>query len=301
MAARRVAVIASPAQRDVIQAIRLRLSLAGLFNPVRGHLKDSSVPVFADFDELLHRSRADICCFLFPYPSLEQDVSKALEREIHVLAAGPVARSRRRIERLLQTASRRQVRLSWENQHGYSPLYRELLAHSASDSFGDPVYLRQVGGGGDSLLSTWWAFCQALALARSLLSSRAEKLHVTATRAGHRYHAILTALMANRATAQLVVAPVPPSPIPDITLLGTGGLLSSGGLGNVPALITRNTVRLHPSPHQRPEPEWLLDFSQRLDQSDQPDQPDALDLQQNLLVALRRASRLGSPLQLFPC
>ena len=299
MTEKRVAIIASPTQRDAIQAIRL--PLAGLFNPVRGQLKDSPVPVFDDFDGLLRRSKADICCFLFPYPTLEQDVLKALEREIHVLAAGPVARSRHSTEHLLQTASRSQVRLSWGNQHIYSPLYRELLAHSGSDSFGDPVYLRQVGGGGDSLLSTWWTSCWALELAQALLSSRLEELHVTATRAGHRYHAVLTALMANRATAQLVIAPVSPFPAPDITLLGTGGLLANGGLGNVPALITRNNVRLHPPPHQRPEPEWLLDFSQHLDQPNPPELPALLDLQQNLLGTLRQAPHLGIPVQLPSC
>ena len=67
-----VVLVAQADQQAMLPAICSRIEIAGVFNPSRAQLTEAPVPVLADRAELM--ARAQICCFLFPYPDLKQDL-----------------------------------------------------------------------------------------------------------------------------------------------------------------------------------------------------------------------------------
>ena len=292
-----VVLVAQADQQELLQAICSRIEIAGVFNPSRAHLAEAPVPVLADRTELMARAR--ICCFLFPYPDLKQDLITCLEQGIHVLSAGPVAFSRRGFDLACQLARQHRLNLHLGGRHLFSLLFQTFSEQSRKPAFGNPVYLRHVRGGGNGLLPAWWATCEALALAQSLLSSNPQKLYITASRKGRQHHVALTGAMDNKANTQLVVAPVHPPLHHDIILLGSGGMLSSDTLANAPLLMGQNHVELQPHPALYPEPDWLLDFLGQLERPE-PVLPDwsALNLQHRLLRTIRKSLRQQQPLQI---
>jgi len=294
----RIALVASPAQRDLVQAIGSRLTLAGLLCPTPRPWSDAPAPVYPHIEALLGQTAAAICCFLVPYSSLKKDLVGSLERGTHVLGAGPVSLSRREYDHICRISRQGRVHFSWCGRHRHSLLHQALSLQRQKPSFGDPVYLRQISGSGPGRLPSWWAACQALEQAEDLLAARVQDLHLTAVRKGRRHHVALTAHMANRATAQLVIAPVPLPGDGDISLLGSGGLLSSDSLPRAPALITQQGVHLLPHPELHPEPSWLLDFAKKVDQSEiQLPDWSTLSFQKAVLRAMRQALQQGRPVQ----
>ena len=296
MAAAPVVLVARPGQQEMLQAICSRVEIAGILNPVRARLKDAPAPVLTDRTDLLATAR--ICCFLTPYPRLRQDLESCLAHRIHVLSAGPVAFTRAESDRVRQLIEQHRVHLEWGHQHRFSPLFQTLKEQRQEPGFGNPVYLRQVGGGGQGLLPAWWAACQALEQARELLESGLQGLHIAARRKGRQHHIVLTGAMANRASVQLVVAPVHLSPSSDVLLLGSGGMLSSDSVANAPALIGQHGVDLYAHPTLIPEPAWLQHFLSQVEEPEPP-RPDwtELTLQHRILRAIRQALRHGQPFQ----
>ena len=281
-------------QQDTVEAICRQVEVAAVVTPVGAQLRGLPVPVFADWDSLQRSVKPAACCFLAPYAGLKQDLLGCLDRQVHVLLAGPVPLPDAELEQMGQRARERRVHARFGGQHCFSPRHRALSEQSRKPSFGDPVYLRQVCGGGQGLLPTWWAACDGLAQAQDLLDSGIRQLHVAACRQGRGHHITITGAFANRANLQLVVAPVHPPSDPYCMLLGSGGVLTSPGTANAALVTGRDRISLRPHPDLLPEPAWIAHFLQRLDGSE-PSLPEwpALALQNAVLRAVRQALRQG--------
>lgn len=273
-----IALAIHPAQRDLLPLLGARLEIGALLNASRQALPAAPAPVFAAMRDLLDSRRPRACCFLWPYPGLKEDALACLERGVPVLSAGPVD--------LEPSTGWR-----WGGQHHFSPLFQAARAQRRQPEFGGPVYLRRVAGGGAELHSAWWAACQSLAEAQELLESSPTEVGVAACRQGRKHHLALSVSFANRALAHLVVAPAYFSPSLDLTLLGSGGLVYSDNAANAPALVHTTGARLLPPAFLHPEPAWIQDF---LDQLDQPAPPADCASQLQLLRAIRRAVSLKS-------
>lgn len=258
MTDKRIALVAAPSQQDLIAAIAARLPVTGLFNPTNRPCKNNSLRLYSTFDELLHE--AEICCFLIPYASLGKDLQRAVESGIHVLCAGPPSLSLRAGEQLCQNAIQSGTRLAWGGQFRHTILHQTLEDQVHQTAFGSPVFLRLVRGGGDSLLAAGWGAYQALEQTAVLLQTPIAELHVAGIGRQRRFHFALTVATTSGATAQLVVAPYHPSPVPDISLLGTGGLLSSTEYASLPARSAHSGISPASYPQPLAEPDWLADF-----------------------------------------
>ena len=298
MARTPVALVAAAAQEEVVRSICGYTKIDAVLNLGRARLNLDSVPVLEDMDELLDRTASGTCCFLHPFPALNRRLLACVKRKIHVLSAGPISLSRRQFDQLCESAGENHVRFSWGNQYRFSRLHQALHAQSRNPGFGNPVYLRQVRGGGHGLLSAWWSACEALDQARALLDSPLQDLLLAASREGHWHHVVLTVGAANKSSAQLVTAPVHLPLHHDITLLGSGGLLFSDGVSYASPLILQDRIQLHPHTDQYPEPAWLVDFLGQLDNPDIPF-PDwsMLNLHNHILRAMKQALRQRQPIQ----
>jgi len=273
-----IALAIHPAQRELLLLLCARLEVGALLNPTRRPLPGAPVPVFAGMGELLDHGAPRACVFLWPYPGLKEDALACLERGIPTLSAGPVPG----------------IALRWGGQHRFSPLFQAALAQRHSPEFGEPVYLRRLVAGGD-LQASWWAACQALAEARDLVDAPLAEIQVAACKEGRKHHLALSVSFANGAFAHLLAAPVHCSPSLDLTLLGSGGLAFSDSAANLPALVRKEGARLQPPAFLFPEPAWVQDF---LDHLDQP-APDC-SFQMQLLGAGRRAARLRKLVRALP-
>jgi len=295
MARLRLSLIASASSGDLVHAIASRIPITGLYVPGRSRIKDPPVKLSPCVDSLL--GKGDICCFLSPYSALKRDVERALGSGTHVLCAGPLPVNRTEFDSLCGISQSRGLRFSCGPLPPHSLLFVKLLEQRRASAFGRPVYLRWVSGGGDGLLPAWWAACRALAQATELLGEEIEEMRLAAVRRGSRHHLALTVGAAGGATAQLAIAPFHLSPVPDISLLGTGGLLSSSSLSSAPPVATRRGFHLHPSPQQWPEVVWLEECISGISLGTPlppPTWPSAAH-HHTVLNALRRAIRMGAP------
>lgn len=260
-----IVLVARPDQGEIIRAICSRMEIAAVLNTTRSRISDIAPPVYGDMGSLRVRVSPRLCCFLTPYRSLKNDLFTCLDNKIHVLGAGPPPLSRPEFDRACSLARENQVSFYLGGRHTFSPLYNTLLDAARKPAFGNPVYLRMVSGGGSDLLPAWWSAYDSLVQAEGLLGSNLEDLHVAAHKKGRKHHITLTASMANRANAQLVIAPVYFPFGADITLLGSGGLLSGDSLGNASPTIGEDGIGLNPNTDLYPDPAWLEDFLGRLD------------------------------------
>ena len=260
-----IALVARPDQGEIIRIICSRMEIAAVLNPTRSRLSDIAPPVYADMGSLSVRISPSLCCFLTPYRSLKNDILTCLVNKAHVLCAGPPPFSRSEFDRACSLARENGVSFIVGGRHTFSPLYLSLLDQVRKPAFGNSVYLRLISGGGSDLLPAWWSAYEALIQAKGLLVSELKDLHIAARKEGRKHHITLTALMANRANAQLVIAPVHFPSSADITLLGSGGLLSGDSLGNASTTIGEDGVKLNPNNLLYPDPAWLEDFLGRLD------------------------------------
>jgi predicted dehydrogenase len=293
-----VALVAAAAQEEVVRSICGCTEIDAVLNLGRARLNLDPVPVLRDMEELLDRTASGTCCFLRPFPALNRRLPAFVRRKVHVLSAGPIPLSRLLFDQLCESAAENHVRLSWGNRYRFSRLHQALHARVRNPGFGNPVYLRQVRGGGQGLLSAWWSACEALDQARTLLGAPLRELLVAASRQGSQYHAVLTVSAANQSSAQLVIAPVHLPINHDITLLGSGGLLFSDGVSNSSPIVLENGIQLQPHTDQYPEPAWLADFLGQLGGRDKP-LPDwsTLNLNNRMLRAIRQSLRKGQPVR----
>ena len=295
MAESRLSLIAPASKGDLVHAIASSLPITGLFVPGRSRIKDPPTRLSLSVDPLL--VEGNICCFLAPYPALKRDVERALASGTHVLCAGPLPVNRAEFDRICSIGQHCGLHFAQGPKPRHSLLHKKLLEQRHAPAFGSPVFLRWVSGGGDGLLPSWWAVCRALEQAAELLDDEIEEMRLAAVRRGRRHHLVLTVGAAGGATAQLAVAPFHLSPVPDIALLGTGGLLSSASLSSASPVATRRGFHLLPSPEQWPEVVWLEECINRmsLDTLLPPPTWPSVAYHRTLLNGLRRAIRTGTP------
>jgi predicted dehydrogenase len=298
MSRARLGLVADPSQLEVVRTLSSSFEDIGIFNPTRSRFAPRSFPVFADLEVLLREVDPTLCCFLSPYTRMGQDLMTCIDRRVHVLSAGPFSLTRQAFEETCQAARESRVYVETRGRHRCSRVNNALLDESARPGFGRPVYLRLVTGGGVGLLSAWWAACEGLAQAEGLLRAAIADLRVTAIKTGRRHHVTLTSQMDNRALAQLVVAPVRMLLGGDLTLLGTGGLLSGDSIQNATPVIKEGGTELHSHAAFCPDPDWVRDFAQRIERSE-PALPDweTLSFQRRVLRAIRQAVREGRPVR----
>lgn len=295
MAQLRLSLVASASSSALVHAIASRIPITSLFVPGRSRIKNPPADPSPSVDSLL--IKGDICCFLTPYPALKRDVERALASGTHVLCAGPLPVNRAEFDRLCGIGQRHGLHFAWGPLPRHSMLHKKLLEQRHTPPFGRPVYFRWVSGGGEGLLPAWWAACRALEQTTELLGDEIEEMRMVAVRRGRRHHLALTVAATGGATAQLAVAPFHLSPVPDIALLGTGGLLSSTSLSSAPPVATGRGFHLQPSPEQWPEVVWLGECIDRmsLDTLLSPPTWPSVAYHRTLLNALRRAIRTGVP------
>jgi predicted dehydrogenase len=298
MARKPVALVAAAAQEEVVRSICGCTEIDAVLNLGRARLNLDPVPVLRDMEELLDRAASGTCCFLHPFPALNRRLPAFASRKVHVLSAGPISLSRRQYDQLCESAGENHLRWSWGNRYRFSRLHQALQAQVRNPAFGNPVYLRQVRGGGHGLLSAWWSACEALDQARTLLGAPLRELLVAASRQGSQHHVVLTVSAANQSNAQLAIAPVHLPINHDITLLGSGGLLFSDGVSNSSPIVHEKGLQLQPHTDQYPEPAWLVDFLGQLGGGENPlpDWP-TLNLNNRMLRAIRLALREGQPVR----
>lgn len=255
-----VVLIADPSQQHLVEMLCRRFNIVGIVNPTRGRLTHPELSVTHSLSELTEYSSPDVCCAITPYRSMAEDVLLCLHRQIHVASTGPIPCSRRVFRRLCQVADEQRIHFRIGGLHKLSPRNLILQAKSRHSEFGQPVYLRLVSDGGRAFLTAWWSACDTIEQAEALLDSSACKTHLTAIRVGHCYHITLTLAMHNHSNAQLTIAPVLLGGERDLTLLGSGGLLTYDSLSNATGVITRHGFQPHVRSDQIPENAWLTDF-----------------------------------------
>ena len=298
MSDRRVALVADPSHFEIVRAICSRFENVGVFNPTRSRFGELSSPIFTDLESLLRQFDPALCCFLSPYTRMKQDLPTCIDRRVHVLSAGPFSLNRKEFELVSQEARDNRIHVQSNGRHLFSRLHDTVSERSGGSAFGHPVYLRLLTGGGDGILSAWWAACEALAQAESLLRSGVTDLRVTAIKKGRKHHVTLTGQMGDRALAQLVIAPVHMPLGRDLTLLGTGGLLLNESIHNATTVIKKGGVELHSHDAFCPDPDWLRDFVEKIDRSDL-ELPDweTVSFQGRVLRSIRQGIREGRPVR----
>ena len=294
-----VVLVAMPAQQSILQALCSQVEIAAVVNPTRAAMADLPVPVFADWPALEDYTTPVACCFLAPYSALKKDLNRCLKKGIHVLSAGPVTLNRNEFETISKQVNDKQLELHFGGPHPFSQLFQQLKEQRQKPEFGQPVYLRLVQGKGSGLQTAWWSLCDALSQARDLLDSYLEEVYITAVKKGGKYHISLTGATANRANIQLVIAPLALSLYPDITLLGSGGLLSNRSITSAPLLIGQDGLEFHPHPNYHPEPAWLIDFLNKIKAADTTYLDWSLvSLHHQILRAARVSLRQKCPIQI---
>ena len=260
MARKPVALVAAAAQEEVVRSICGCTEIDAVLNLGRARLNLDPVPVLRDMEKLLDRAASGTCCFLHPFPALNRRLPAFASRKVHVLSAGPVSLSRRQYDQLCGSAGENHLRWSWGNRYRFSRLHQALQAQVRNPAFGNPVYLRQVRGGGHGLLSAWWSACEALDQARTLLGAPLRELLVAASRQGSQHHVVLTVSAANQSNAQLAIAPVHLPINHDITLLGSGGLSSATACRTPHRSSMKRAFNFNPTPISTPNRPGLWTF-----------------------------------------
>ena len=295
--------IAAPGQEGLVGAISRRLTVAGVIGVGRSRFRSlAGVPVFADLPAAIAQARPDVVCFLAPSSRMGDLVQQAVKSGLPVLSSGPPELSERAWRALSGQMQNGGPPLVWGRRFAYSDVHRRLLEQRQQPGVGDAVYLRCVGGGNGGLLSTWWSLCEMVEQAVDLLGADPVHLYVTAKSARRRCHAVATAVMANRSSAQLVAVPSGFPCCGDLTLLCTGGLLTSraafgGAVGDEGVGSSKYWLA---TPDLAPEPEWLADFADRRGRAEGgPSGPplSAYPAQRALLAALRSALRRGEAVE----
>ena len=294
-----VALVAMPTQRETLLALCAQAEIAAVVNPTRAAMADLPVPVFADWFSLEEYITPAVCCFLSPYAALKKDLNRCLDKGIHVLSAGPIGLTHNEIETINKKANDKELVLHFGGPYPFSRLFQQLKEQRQKPEFGQPVYLRLVQGKGRGLQTAWWSLCDALNQACDLLDSQLEEVYVTAVKQDGKYHLSLTGTTANRANIQLAIAPLALSLYPDITLLGSGGLLSNRSISSAPILIGQDGLEFHPHPNYHPEPAWLSNFLNNINAANATDL-DRLDLSlhHQILRAARVSLRQKSPIHI---
>lgn len=288
-------------QLDLARAIHAHETLAALVTADPTRLEcEAPCPVFGDLDAALRAIPATCVCFAAIHRDLATEVQTCVDRGLQVLALGPPDIPSDQYARLADQAQSNGVTLTWGGWQVSCAAVQQVLCQSQQDGFGEPVYLRCVAGGGGSALSAWWSAREMLAVARVLLDADLQEVWIAATRAHRAYHAVVTAVAANSASAQLVIAPRGFAGRLDMLLLGTGGLLEING-GD-------QAVSMGPPPPGLPaeapgpvEASWLADFPRPPAAVPRPllDAP-AFVADHRILHTLRRSARCGRPLALSP-
>jgi len=293
--------VAEASQPDLVRAVHAQGQLGAVVSADPARLEHVvPCPAFADLDTALRAVSATSVCFAAVRRDLPAQVQTCVDRGVHVLALGPPDMSTDRYVRLADQAQQNGVALAWGGWQSSSAVVQQALRQSNQDGFGEPVYLRCVSAGGHSALSTWWTARELLAVARLLLGADLQKVWIAATRARRAYHAVVTAVAANAASAQLVIAPSGWAGRLDFLLLGSGGLLDSTG----PDQAARTFASPPAPPADAPGPieaGWLADFPRPVAAA-LPPLPDAhaFAADRKVLHALRRSARCGRPVALPP-
>lgn len=297
MAARSLVLIARPDQRQIVQNICAQVDVAAVLVASRRRLADWPVPTFSDLETLRRDIAVEAACFLTPYANLKQDLSALVDTGVHILCGGPISLSRKEFDTITEKAKAGNVGIALGGRHFHSQVYKALVRQRGQQEFGNPVYLRQISGGGTALLPAWWSACELLEQATEILDADLKTLHIAANRQGAKHHITLTAALQNRSNAQLVVAPIHLATHADVLLLGSGGLVYGESSHNALPLIKENGVQLLSPPNQHPEASWISAFLAQLDQG-APALADwsALARQNKLLTAIRRALKQQQPI-----
>ena len=299
MAHTAVVLVAVPTQQEIVQALCTRTEIAAVFNPTLRPIADLPVPVFADWASLEEYATPDVCCFLTPYAALKKDLLRCIDKRINVLSAGPIGLTLNEIETISKTARDRELALHFGGPYPFSPLFQQLKEQRQRPEFGQPVYLRLVQGKGSGLQTAWWTLCDALNQACELLDSELQEAYVSAVKQNGKYHLSLTGATANRANIQLAIAPLALSLYPDITLLGSGGLLTNRSVSSAPLLMGRDGLEFHLHPNYHPEPAWLGDFLNKINSANAPDLDwPVLNLHHQILRGARLSMRQKAPVHI---
>ena len=199
-------------------------------------------PVVSAIDEFL-ASDVSLVVLLSPFSGMEQCVAAAAKTGTHVLASGPLIGTRRKEFADLLGEAQHLVTIA---DGRYSPLHQSLLEQRRRDQFGEPVYVRFIGGGGgEGPVSTWWRLSEMLVQALDLLDSPVVRLSVTASRKGRRINSTLSITCESGAAGLISVLPFDQGPAPEILLLGTGGTVSSVTQANaIPLFPTDGRAQL---------------------------------------------------------
>jgi predicted dehydrogenase len=290
-----IALVAGAAHKEAVQALCESVEIAGVMNLGRTRLDIGSIPVFDDLGVVLQHVASGVCCFLTPYAALKRDLFRCVEKGVHVLSAGSAAISRTEHDHLGEIAAKNRVRVAAGGQFRFGNHYRTMHQQCRKSSFGQPVYLRHLRGGGGGLLPAWWAAGDAVDMAVDLLDADLRFLLAAATKDRSRHHLALTAGI-GAATAHLLVAPAHLPLNQELMAVGTGGVVASEALSSSSIVVRADGLHLHPHGGQFPEPAWLEDFLSQLENMERPIPPwEAVSLQSRLLRALRRALRTSMP------
>ena len=267
-------------------------ALAGLPRhlPVAGFVSTgggvrTELPRFDDVTAALDAGVAEVVVILSPYRGMAADALLCRQRQVPVITAGPmpgVAQNRK--TGYIEAAGR------WR----YHLTVQRLFQSSSRPAFGSPVYLRHIAGGGRNALGLWWAALEGLELIAGLLGTP-RRLWVTATRGGGRWHATITVITIDEASAQLVITPTAVSG-DEVMLLGTGGLLWGEGVREHVIEQTDGGSRLLADDEAWPDGRWAAAAIAGDALALQSSMDDAL--RQALLPALRRAARQRQPVSL---
>ena len=258
-------------------------------------------PVFDDIDMAL-RSAAKVhtICILAPKFATLDSIRTIVDAGVNVLCGGPPTATRQQLSQLDQMARQRQVRIRLGGRERHVPQMLRLKQLRESQAFGEPVYARSVTGGGTSILAAWWSMCELLAGANWLLHSQPQKIVIGATRKGRaRLHIVMTVAMANRANAQLCVAPGVGGNLADTWLLGSGGTLSSRSEDGdiIVAQPGRRDVLGRLDPATLGERQWIAEFVGE-GKIGLLTEVSTLETNNRLLSVLRRSLKQG---RLLPC
>lgn len=267
-------VVCGPDRAPALESIAASHGLAGWVRAGRSVRTSIEAPRFDSLDEGLEAASA--VAVLTPYRGLAGDLEICRQRGIPAVLAGPAA--------------------ARADDPEYAPgRWRHSQTHASVDglrsrpSFGRPVYLRQIiGGGAAGLLGAWWGLLEAVESAFELLDGPVARMRVGAAAHNGRWHATATLVAEDGASAQLVVT-TSPDPGEDLMLLGLGGLIHVDGTSVAAGVRDAGGQRRLPIPPAWPEADWI---AAALEGQRHP--PLGRRTRAALHGALRRAARLGT-------
>jgi len=267
-------VVCHPLRAAALQSIAQHLPVAGVVST--GRKLSTDIPCYDDVRHALNTG-ADLLIALSPYRGLSQDIELCLSRDVRVITAGPTPEAH--------------FDLCAAGRWRFQPSLARLIEAQTRPAFQTPVFLRHFGGGGCSLLGLWWAALEGLELAVHVLGPP-RQLWVAATGGRGRWHANITVLSENNATAQLAVTPTA-MPGDDVLLLGTGGIVWHEGIRDAVIHQVDDGARLINDDAVWPDGPWAAATLAGADGARHSAVHDATRLE--LLTVLRAAARSGRP------